>query len=68
MTRRRIIQVISFSWVLTVSYNVLKFTLYMFYFKTIPVPLIWLTIIFEFIPCVVLTPLLCINDISCTHA
>ena len=54
MTRRRIIQVIFFSWVLTVSYNVLKFTLYMFYFKTIPVPFLWLTIIFEFLPCVVL--------------
>ena len=54
MTRRRIIQVIFFSWVLTVSCNVLKFALYMFYFKTIPVPFLWLTIIVEFIPCVVL--------------
>ena len=54
MTRRRIIQVIFFSWVLTVSFNVLKFTLYLFYFKTIRVPFISLTIIFEFLPCVVL--------------
>ena len=54
MTRRRIIQVIFFSWVLPASYNVLTFTLYMFYFKTIPVSFIWLTIILEFIPCVVL--------------
>ena len=55
ITRRRTIQVIFFSWVLTVSYNVLTFILFMFYFKTIPVPFIWLTIIiFEFLPCVVL--------------
>ena len=54
MTRRRIIQVIFFSWVLPASYNVPKFILFMFYFKTIPVPFIWLTIILEFIPCVVL--------------
>ena len=54
MTRRRIIQVIFFSWVLPASYNVLTFILFMFYFKTIPVPFIWLTIILEFIPCVVL--------------
>ena len=54
MTRRRIIQVIFFSWVLPASYNVLTFIPFMFYFKTIPVPFIWLTIILEFIPCVVL--------------
>ena len=54
MTRRRIIQVIFFSWVLTVSYNVLKFILNIFYFKTISVPFLWLTIILEFFPCVVL--------------
>ena len=54
MTRRRTIQVIFFSWVLTVSYNVLTFILYIFYFKKIPVPFIWLTIILEFLPCVVL--------------
>ena len=54
MTRRRIIQVIFFSWVITVSYIVLRFTLYIFYFKTVHVPSIWLTIILEFIPCVVL--------------
>ena len=40
MTRRRTIQVIFFSWVLTVSYNVLTFMLYIFYFKTTPVPFI----------------------------
>ena len=54
MTRRRIIQVIFFSWVLTVSYNVIKFILNIFYFKTIFVPFLWLTIILEFLPCVVL--------------
>ena len=55
MTRPRIIQVISFSWVLPVSFNVLKVTLYKFYFKTLPVPFIWLSIIFfEFLPSVVL--------------
>ena len=52
MTRPRIIQVISFSWVLPVSFNVLKVTLY---FKTLPVPFIWLSIIFfKFLPSVVL--------------
>ena len=54
MTRRRLIQVIFFAWVLPASYNVPRFILFMFYFKTIPVPFIWLTIILEFIPCVVL--------------
>ena len=55
MTRPRIIQVISFSWVLPVSFNVLKVILYTFYFKTLPVPFIWLSIIFfEFLPSVVL--------------
>ena len=55
MTRPRIIQFISFSWVLPVSFNVLKVTLYKFYFKTLPVPFIWLSIIFfEFLPSVVL--------------
>ena len=55
MTRPRIIQVISFSWVLPVSFNVLKVILYRFYFKTLPVPFIWLSIIFfEFLPSVVL--------------
>ena len=52
MTRPRIIQVISLSWVLPVSFNVLKVTLY---FKTLPVPFIWLSIIlFKFLPSVVL--------------
>ena len=55
MTRPRIIQVISFSWVLPVSFNVLKVTLYTFFFKTLPVPFIWLSIIFfEFLPSAVL--------------
>ena len=56
-TRCRIIRIIVFSWVIPVSFYALKITLYMFYFKTIPVPvpLIWLTIIFEFLPCVLLT-------------
>ena len=56
MTRPRIIQAISFSWVLPVSFNVLKVTLYTFYFKTIPAPVcIWLNIIFfELLPSVVL--------------
>ncbi|CAH3184730.1 unnamed protein product, partial [Porites lobata] len=58
MTRPRITQAISFSWVLPVSFNVLKVTLYTytFYFKTIPAPAcIWLNIIFfEFLPSVVL--------------
>ena len=40
MTRRRTFQVIFFSWVLTVSYNMLTFMLYIFYFKTTPVPFI----------------------------
>ena len=56
MTRPPIIQVISFSWVLPVSFNELKVILYTFYFKTIPAPVfIWLSIIFfEFLPSVVL--------------
>ena len=56
-TRCRIIRIIVFSWVIPVSFYALKVTLYMFYFKTIPVPvpLIWLTIISEFLPCVLLT-------------
>ena len=55
MNGRRITQVIFFSWVLRVSFNVLKVTLYMFCFQKIGVPLIWLSIIFfEFLPCVVL--------------
>ena len=56
MTRPRIIQVISCSWVLPISFNVLKVTLYtFFFFKTLPVPFIWLSIIFfEFLPSAVL--------------
>ena len=55
MTRPGIIQVISFSQVLPVSFNVLKVTLYTLNFKTLPVPFIWLSIIFfEFLPSAVL--------------
>ena len=55
MTRRRITQVIFFSWVLTISFNALKVLFYVVYFKTVPVPLIWLHLIcFEFLPSVVL--------------
>ena len=55
MTRRRITQVIFFSWVLTVSFNALKVTLWMLYFKTMNVPFMWLNMIFfEFLPSVVL--------------
>ena len=56
-TRCRIIRIIFFSWVIPVSFYALKITLSLFYFKTIPVPvsLIWLTIISEFLPCVLLT-------------
>ena len=72
MTRPRIIQVISFSWVLPVSFNVLKVTLYTytFYFKTIPAPAcIWLNITFLRVPTeCCLNTLLCINDISPTQA
>ena len=56
MTRRRITQAIFFSWVLTVSYNVLKSTLCIVLNqgKTCPFA-IWLTIIvFEILPCVIL--------------
>ena len=55
MTRRRSTQVIFFCWVLTVSFNALKVTLWMFYFKTMDVPFIWLNMIFfELLPSVVL--------------
>ncbi|CAH3180268.1 unnamed protein product [Porites lobata] len=55
MTRRRITQVIFFSWVLTVSFNALKVIYYVFYFKTMDVLFIWLNLIcFEFLPAVVL--------------
>ena len=55
MTRRRITQVIFFSWVLTIIFNALKVIYYVVYFKTIAVPLIWLHLIcFEFLPSVVL--------------
>ena len=56
MTRRRITQAIFFSWVLTVSYNVLKSTLCIVLYQNNTCPFaIWLTIIvFEILPCVIL--------------
>ena len=55
MTRRRSTQVIFFSWVLTVTFDALKVTLWMFYFKIMDVPFIWLNMIFfELLPSVVL--------------
>ena len=56
MTRRRITQAIFFSWALPVSYNALKDTLCIVLFQsnTSKCPLIWPTIISEFLPCVVL--------------
>ena len=55
MTRRRITQVIFFSWALTVSFNALKVTYFVFYFKTMDVLFLWLQLIcFEFLPSVVL--------------
>ena len=59
MTRRQTAQAIFFSWVLTVSYNVLKSTLcIVLYQNNTCFFAIWLTIIvFEILPCVIL--LLC---------
>ena len=55
MTRRRITQVIFFSWVLTVSFNALKVIYCVFYFKAMDVLFLWLHLIcFEFLPSVVL--------------
>ena len=55
MTRRRITQVIFFSWALTVSFNALKVIYFVFYFKTMDVLFLWLQLIcFEFLPSVVL--------------
>ena len=53
MTRRRITQAIFFSWALPVIYYALKDTLCIVLFNN-DCPFIWLTIIFEFLPCVVL--------------
>ena len=69
MTRRRTIQVIFFSWVLTVSYNVLTFILYIFYFKkknTCPFYLADHNFGVSSMCCI--NTLLCINDISRTQA
>ena len=53
MTRRRITQAIFFSWVLTVSYNVLNFTLCIVLYQNNTCPFaIWLTMVFEILPCV----------------
>ena len=55
MTRRRITQAIFFSWVLTVSYNVLHFTLCIVLYQNNTCPFaIWLTMVFEILPCVIL--------------
>ena len=55
MTRRRITQAIFFSWVLTVSYNVLKFTLCIVLYQNYTCLFaIWLTIVFEILQCVIL--------------
>ncbi|CAH3180245.1 unnamed protein product [Porites lobata] len=56
MTRRRITQVVFFSWALPVSYNALKNTLCIVLFQndTSDCPFIWPTIISEFLPCAVL--------------
>ena len=54
MTRRRIIRIIFFSWVLTVSYNILQF-LVLIICKTANLIFFWLHLIFfELLPCVVL--------------
>ena len=56
MTRRRITQAIFLSWVLTVSYNVLKNTLCIVLYQNKPCPFaIWvMTIVFEILPCGIL--------------
>ena len=56
MTRRRITQAIFLSWVLTVSYNVLKNTLCIVLYQNHTCPFtIWVTtIVFEILPCVIL--------------
>ena len=56
MTRRRITQAIFFSWVLTVSYNVLKDTLCIVLYqnKTCPFAIWVTTIVFEILPCLIL--------------
>ena len=56
MTRRRITQAIFLSWVLTVSYNVLKNTLCIVLYQNYTCPFaIWvMTIVFEILPCAIL--------------
>ena len=55
MTRRRITQAIFFSWVLAVSYNALKETLCIVLYQNKTCPFaIWLTMVFEILPCVIL--------------
>ena len=69
MTRRRITQAIFFSWVLTVCYKVINFTLFYVLYQSNSYPFsIWLTIFSEILPCVILPTLLSINDISCMQA
>ena len=68
MTRRRSTQVIFFSWVPTVSFNALKVTLWMPYFKTMECPFYMAEYDFLCVPskhCI--NTLLRINDISCTQ-
>ena len=55
MTRRRITQAIFFSWALTVSYNVLNFTLCIVLYQNNTCSFaIWLTMVFEILACVIL--------------
>ena len=55
MTRRRITQAIFFSWVLTVCYKVINFTLFFVSYQSNSYPFaIWLTIFSEILPCVIL--------------
>ena len=68
MTRRRSTQVIFFSWVPTVSFNALKVTLWMPYFKRMECPFYMAEYDFLCVPskrCI--NTLLRINDISCTQ-
>ena len=70
MTRPRIIQVISFSWVLPVSFNVLKVILLYVLYQNNSCPRFYLAE-YYFLPVPTtccLNALLCINDISRTQA
>ena len=68
MTRRRIIRIIFFSWVLTVSYNIIQF-LILIICKTAVLIFFWLHLTFFAFPSMCcINILLCINDISRTQA